>query len=250
MIISIRILTTETLFLFPFDPVLLFNLKDMKKTPTKKNETPDSLHKEASIGFLGFSIFDFIHLVTATFALVYAYCQRPILEMDAACSSVEICFAFLLITFVLTMVKKTHQAASLRRYFGFCCVVASLAVFVPSTFWIPETVNGDWGIQESIPVLVLTILNCAFSFVAVIGFAVAQMVDERTTGGLSWRKIAFVANIFFILGGATGVVCAALENKFPLWLTMIECIGRAAPLFPGVLIFWRLSRPSEATDLY
>lgn len=223
----------------------------MGKKTVNENEAPSSVKKEGSYGFVGFSIFDFIHIIVAVTVLVYAYIRKGhVMEMDAACSSVELCFAFLLTMFVTSMVKVSGQAAKLRRNFGFCCIIAALAVFAPSTFWLPELVHGDWGASEEVPLLVLVGLNAIFGLGAVVLFGMGQIADEKTEGGSQWRVLVFAGNILFIIAAISGVVTVIMEGKFPVWLTVIDAIGKAAPLVPGAIIFWRLSRRAELTDLY
>ena len=216
-----------------------------------KEETRSSVKSEGNYGFIGFSIFDIIHIVVALTVLIYSYTPKDyVLEMDAACSSVELCFAFLLTMFVVSMVKVSSQATRLRRNFGFCCIIAALAVFAPSTFWLPELVHGDWGAAEEIPLLILVGLNALLGLTAVALFAAGQIADEKTEGGTQWRNLVFAGNIFFILAAITGVITVIFEQKFPVWLMVIDVIGKAAPLVPGVIIFWRLSRRAELTELY
>ena len=216
----------------------------------KRHESYSSLKEEASIAFIGFSIFDILHIVAATVVLVFAYTQRPIREMDAACSSVELCFAALLILFVVTLAKRQDDPAKLRNSFTFCCIVVALAVFVPASFWLPELIHGDWGVSEEVPMLIMVTLNASLSLVAAFLFAVAQIVDERTEDGSKWRKLLFAGNILFILSAVSGVVTVLIERKYPAWVMAFDCIGQLAPLFPGILVFWRLSRRSTSTDLY
>lgn len=216
----------------------------------KRHESFSSLKKEASIAFIGFSIFDILHILAATVILVFAYSQRPVREMDAACSSVELCFAALLILFVVTLAKRQDDPAKLRNSFTFCCIVAALAVFVPASFWLPELVHGDWMASEEVPILIMVMVNATLTLTAAVLFAIAQIVDENTQGGAQWRKLLFAGNILFILSAVTGVVTVILERKYPVWIMVFDCIGQAAPLFPGILIFWRLSRSSTSTDLY
>ena len=220
------------------------------KDKSKQKKTPATLHEEAAIGFVGFTIFDIIHFTVAAITLVFAYVKRPILEMEAAASSVELCFVVLLTMFEVSLVKKIKNAETLRRNYGYCCLLAAMAVFIPTSFLIPELVHGDWGVKEFLPPLILTSVETVFSFLAVFFFAFAQIVDEKTEGGLSWRKLTFVGDIFFILTALAAVACIFFEEELPTWVLVFKGIGAAAPLVPGVLTFWRLGQHQDDTDLY
>lgn len=210
-----------------------------------------SLEREAHYTFLGFTIFDAIHLPVAIMMLVFSYINYPVWEMDAACAMVEIGLALLLIVFDVTLAKKEHgSAAALRRNVGYCVLICACADFIPASFWLPELVHGDWGAQSEIALLIITGTVALLSFTAVILFAVAQVLDERTPGGEAWRKFTFVANIFFLLASVSAIIMVIMERKFPTWLMVFECISKAAPFVPGIVIFIRLSRSPRSTDLY
>ena len=216
-----------------------------------KMKQATSLEREAHYSFLGFTIFDAIHLPVAIMMLVFAYINYPVWEMDAACAMVEIGLALLLIVFDVTLAKKEHgSAAALRRNVGYCVLICACADFIPSSFWLPELVHGDWGAQSEVALLLLTGAVALLSFTAVILFALSLVVDERTPGGEGWRKITFVANIFFLLASISAIIMVIMERKFPTWLMVFECISKAAPFVPGIVIFIRLSRSPRSTDLY
>ena len=217
----------------------------------EKMKQATSLEREAHYSFLGFTIFDSIHLPCAIIMLVYSYLQYPILEMDAACSMVEIGLAVLLVVFDATLAKKDHgSAAALRRNVGYCALVAACSDFIPVSFWLPELVHGDWGTRESAYLMGVIGITAFLSFAAVVLFAVAQVLDDRHPGGNLWRRFTFVANVFFILAAIASITMVHLEHKFPTWLMAIDCIAKAAPFIPGVVIFVRLSRSPRDTDLY
>lgn len=215
-----------------------------------KTQKSNNLFRESSIAFLGFSIFDMIHIIVASHVLVYAYSQRPIMEMDAASSAVELSFSFLLILYIVSMIRRHKEAARVRRNFSFCHLIASLSVFLPATFLIPEVVHGDWGTVHETTEWVMVIVYAVLAFLSVVLYAVAQLVDERTPGGLEWRIFLIIGSIVFILAAGTGVGVTVMENKFPTWLIVMDCIGKAGPIVPAILTIWRLSRKAESTDLY
>ena len=211
-----------------------------------------TLEKEARIAFIGFSLFDVIHLTVAMIVLIYSYSQRPVLETGAFVSSVELCFVVLLSMFDISMIKRSNQkhAHMVRRNFGYCCLLASMAIFVPSTFLIPEIVHGDWSTREELPLLILGIVHGVLSFLAMFFFAFAQLHDDKADGKLSWRTLARIGNVFFILAGFSGIALTIVEAAYPDWLLVFDTIGQGAPLIPGALIFWRLRRHADYTDLY
>ena len=214
-----------------------------------KEQIPSTLERETSIAFVGFTIFDILHILTAIISMVFAYNCNPILEMEAASSSVELCLSFLLIIFILSMVKRIKDASKLRRNFGFCALLTSLAVFLPISFMVPEIIAGDWGRQEEVPLLFLAGVNFVISLASMILFALAQLHEDRDPA--RWRKIMFAGNAVFMLQVPLAIVAVFLGNpEFPVWFKIVSAIGKIAPLFPGALIFWRLSQDAKNTPLY
>lgn len=209
-----------------------------------------STSKEASIALLGFTLFDFTHIAVATFTLIMSYVTRPIMELEAGSSFVELSLSLLLILFVVSMVKHHYDPTRLRRNLNFCCLVASLSMFIPNSFMLPDIVGGSWASKEESTILLMEGFSLIFSFLAVIFFALAMLVEEQGRKAVRWRWFMFIGNLLFLMQVPFSIAVLALGQEFSPWVLSIMGLSKAAPVFPAALMIWQLTRKAVDTPLY
>ena len=88
--------------------------------------------------FIGFTIYDFVHLFCSTFLLISAYVHREgdwVLEASKA--SAEIAFSLLLMSFIISIVKNNEDRKTVQKAYGFAWLTACSGMALSSSFMIP-----------------------------------------------------------------------------------------------------------------
>ena len=194
----------------------------------KKNETSEwRVPKRA---YIGFTVFDAIHIICSLTMIVMGYLKRPINEMEIAEHSVVILFSLLLIFYIANLAEHNHDRKSFHGLYSFAWLVAVASLMVPSIFDFPLVAQGEW--EESVYVA------WTLGFVSV-GLTLGIFVLMFIILGLNrkakpWNHLIHIALTLILVLSAVLFV-----SEFFVEMDVVEramsCIEDLAPVVPAVL---------------
>ncbi len=210
----------------------------------KKTNLADRLNEgegfiaETKYDFLGFSIYDILHIVFAIVFLVVAFIKREgFCEMEVGESFVEIVFSILLIAFILEMVKKHHEAATTRRFYTFAWLSACAALLVPESFGIPHLVSSVIDDGVFIHHEILRLIEISFSLISFVLFLLSL---KKADSGKGWTPSILMAMIFFVLTVPLAITRLFLANEHEPILLVCYVIKDLAPVAPFAFALYGL----------
>lgn len=213
----------------------------------KKPSEYATLSKEIQIAFTSFSVFDLVHIVCAAILMVLAYATNPIDQMEAAECGVELVFAVLLISYTIGMVRRHKEVMVVRRFFSFAWLIVACACFCPLTFHLPEIIEGSRGagIEQTV-FMNLTISGMVAGLLAVVCFIITLMVEEKPN---RWRVLMLIGIILVAIMAILCLVSTFFEGytAFALIVRVVKYLAPAPPCIAGI---FRLTKPSETTELF
>lgn len=181
--------------------------------------------------FIGFSIFDFLHLTSAIAILVMALTKQPIDEIEAAQCNVEIVFSFLLIAFIASLAKFQANKELFHASYTFAWLCALASILIPLSFSIPEIIYAEWQGHQEIAAIVVLILALALSFVVFAMFMFSLVVRKHFT---QWNSVIHVALILILILSGLCLAEDILLSHSP-WQLVFEVVKDLAPCVPAVL---------------
>lgn len=181
--------------------------------------------------FIGFTIFDFLHLSIAIALLVHAYLQRPMAAMAAAECMVEIVFSFLLMAFISALAHHKSNATTFHALYAYCWLVATASLLVPLTFAIPTLATGQWDALEESVALSSIIVSMSLAFVSFTLFLITLIFWEKRK---RWNRIIVIA-LVAIMATATAQFCSEFFFGLDAWELSLECVKDLAPVPAAIL---------------
>jgi len=203
----------------------------------------DALIRETKFDYIGFSIYDVIHIAFAIAFLVLAYWHKAEgYEIESAECATELVFSLLLIVFIKELVEKPEKS-TLRRFYTFAWVSASAALFLPETFSLPSLVNGLNGAREIFQ------LCCILSTAIAFFLFLAALFQSDT--GRNWNLLMIVGIGFFFVSSPL-LMAKSYFKGGETYEVVMAIIKNSAPLFPTGFSFYsflkEFKNQSESID--
>ena len=189
--------------------------------------------------FIGFTIFDVIHIVCAVILMVRAYQDSPIDAMLAAECGTEIVFSILLVAFIASLAEHNRHHETFHALYTVAWLVAVASLLVPISFLIPEffTFTPTNGIEVAL--LVLELASLLLFFASMVLLFIAAMKPNKI---VMWNRLIHWALIITMVGTAAQIVIDCLHPENALIL-VLDIIKDCAPLVPGILGFTLWTNP-------
>lgn len=182
--------------------------------------------------YIGFTIFDVLHIVCAIVLLVFAVQKSPINEMEAAECNVEIIMSLLLIAFIASLAKFQANKELFHASYTFAWLCALASIMIPLSFSIPEIIYATWEGHKEIAATLVLIFALVLSFVAFAIFLVSLFFKKKPR---YWNDVVHVALILVLVLSTLCVVeDFLLEERTPVERVFC-CIKDLAPVVPAVL---------------
>ena len=205
--------------------------------PMKNDRRP---HKELMVNeraFLGFTIFDIVHILCAVALLIFAFVYKPVDAVKVAESCTEIVMSLLLIAFIDALAKHDEYSKGFKRIYTFAWLVLVASLLIPATFMIPEFFEGQWPEPEVARYLTLLIIRLVLILSV---FVVLMLTIFDHLHKIGWLRIMHIAMVLTILYSAFSLTIAffTIENVAE---GIVEFIKETAPLVPSIigLTLWR-----------
>ncbi len=201
----------------------------MEKTTTAR-KNPANINRRA---FIGFTLFDAIHIICAVILMIHAYSTNPINSLLAAESGVEIVFSLLLVVLIACLAEHNEHHEYFHAMYTFAWLVAIASLLIPSTFSIPEIVAFDWTNRDESVLVTIAILVIILYLVIFVLLALTTFTSRKV------RRWNHLIHISLILVLVTAVLKITFEIIFPIdnFETIVTIIKDLAPVAPVVISF-------------
>ena len=182
-------------------------------------------------GFIGFTIFDIIHIVCALALLIKVYASGSRDQLLAAECSVEIVFALLLVAFIDALAKHDTNVKVFRALYTFAWLTAVASLFLPMSFAIPRLVYFDSTDPVELAEFASDVIAMILTLSAFLLMLITMTGWKKAT---TWKKLMRVALILVI---CVSVAEFAMEfvGGHDTFNLIVECISDLAPMIPAII---------------
>ena len=188
--------------------------------------SPKHQKKRSQFRFIGFTIYDIIHIVFALFFIIYAFVEREHgFEIALAEEFSQLILAVILIGFLEVLRKENADAVELRNYFTFAWLIASSAQLIPLSIQTSEyLLEKDFGASGIIVYIA--------AFLSLAGFISFFFGIVRAKQGTKWKSSTIAAVCMFVTVVPLSIVHLFAFQPFS-WVIIMKLIVNLAPLFPA-----------------
>ena len=184
------------------------------------------------LAYIGFTIFDFIHLGSCGFLLYEAFRVRPINDLLASESIAEIVFAFLLIGFIAILAKnKANTRQTFHGIYSFAWLTAIASILVPATMRIPAIIQQDWSAPGAFFKL-FDIVPIVLSLTLFVLFMLSLIGWKNTRG---WNWVMPICMVLVLLLAGFQFFTVFINGIEDLPEVIAECTKAIAPI-PAAII--------------
>lgn len=182
--------------------------------------------------YIGFTIFDAIHIICGIVLIVLGCRSNPIDAFAIAEHSVIILLSILLIAYIAALAKPSHDHDAFHGAYTYAWLVATAGIIVPSLFSIPYIAMGEWEFS----VYAAIGLEVAALVVAAIIFAIFFLVLFNYRKQKFWRRaiwlpLSLIILLSILLFVSEFFVDVSVEER------VFDCVEDLAPIIPAVLGF-------------
>ena len=188
----------------------------------------ESNEREFLPTFLGFTIYDLIHLICSSILLGLAYAHRSgDWLVEASKASAEIMISLLLVAFILTMAKKRENPKEVEKAFYFAWLTAAAGLALSSSCMIPYLIEeAAWRVPVD-PELACFGVAIGLTFTAFILFFASLFVRPEK---MPKHVLCVVAMFLILLSVPLSIVGDCLYNHEP-FERVVAILVDLAPLF-------------------
>jgi len=206
------------------------------------NATTATTKEVSRRAYLGFTVFDLVHIACAITLIVFASNERPIDALEFAESLVEIIFSLLLMTFIAVLAKHNHNRQQFNTLYTFAWLVATASLLSSSVFFVPEILMGTWSATE---VLSLTLELVALTL-GLVTFALTMVALLLSRNAAKWKRAMIAPLIAVMVFASAQCACNfALIKEVPILL--VECVKDLVPFVPAIMgLIMVFEKPKEA----
>ena len=196
--------------------------KETKTEEGEKARNEESLAKayreQKSFNFLGFAIFDIIHIVMALCVFATLFANQANSLMDLVEAIVEIILSVTLIGFIHALAEDRHSEEQPAKYISYAWLLAISSLLIPSAIEVTHFfIEGEeWTVFATIDfaVLILELITYLAFFVSMFFLRYSRF----------WKILCYLGMILFAL-------CGLLEIFYYIFLDLFP-MGT-----PGILLF-------------
>ncbi len=181
--------------------------------------------------FIGFTIFDALHIICAVAKLVLAFNEPVVDEIIIAQCNVEIVLSLLLFAFIASLAKFQSNKELFHASYTYAWLCAFASVMVPLSFLIPRLLEATWEGHQEIAQYVLLIIALVLSLILFCVFLASLIFKKKSR---RWTNIIRVALILVLVLPPLTLTLDILVGGQPFDVAL-ECIKDLAPVFPAVI---------------
>lgn len=194
-------------------------------------EGEDIRHPGKSYNFLGFTIFDVLHIFFAiVFIIIYSLQKKTaVLNQEIAYEGIELIFAILLIAFVdgiAEMAKEKEHVGlhAISTFYLFAWLVVDGALLTPELIVFPQRIFETMSVRN-----VFYFLEFSFLSLALLCFLATVFFSKK-------GKIWGVLMVIGIVAIGISIPCSIAQDYLPYegYVSVLETISQIAPLAPVV----------------
>lgn len=214
----------------------------MKKSTFHYSEKKynEALEEQAHYNFLGFTIYDVVHILFGLYFLVFYILREPENHFEIAECIVEIVISVTLIGFIHAIAVSEHGDAMNRTY-TYAWLLACVSLLIPALFKGVSLIGTEIDAKGIVTLAGLVV--CVLMFAAF--FTSLFVVKKRSL----WMALLYLGMVFFGLSAILEFVGQFLQTFPATLLEMINfgllLIKYAVPLVPvilGITALYRVDR--------
>lgn len=187
--------------------------------------------------FLGFTIFDIIHIIFAiTFIIIYSFqkngaSEEEIHDLDQAIAyeGIELIFAIILIAFVdgiadIAKEKEHMGLQAITSFYLFAWLVVAGALLTPEIIQFPERLTEPSSINR-----VFYFLEFSFLAFAILCFLLTVFFPKK---GKIWVTLVGIG----VIAIGCSLPCSIIQDYTPYegYVSILETLSQLAPLAPVI----------------
>lgn len=187
--------------------------------------------------FLGFTIFDLIHIIFAiTFIIIYSLQKNGASEEEIhdlnqaiAYEGIELIFAIILIAFVdgiadIAKEKETMGLQAITSFYLFAWLVVAGALLTPEIIQFPERIFEEESLNR-----VFYFLEFSFLAFAILCFLLTVFFPRK---GKAWITLVSIG----VIAIGLSLPCSIAQDYTPYegYISILETLSQLAPLAPVV----------------
>lgn len=187
--------------------------------------------------FLGFTIFDLIHIIFAiTFIIIYSLQKNGASEEEIhdlnqaiAYEGIELIFAIILIAFVdgiadIAKEKETMGLQAITSFYLFAWLVVAGALLTPEIIQFPERIFEEESLNR-----VFYFLEFGFLAFAILCFLLTVFFPRK---GKAWITLVSIG----VIAIGLSLPCSIAQDYTPYegYISILETLSQLAPLAPVV----------------
>lgn len=187
--------------------------------------------------FLGFTVFDLIHIIFAiTFIIIYSLQKNGASEEEIhdlnqaiAYEGIELIFAIILIAFVdgiadIAKEKETMGLQAITSFYLFAWLVVAGALLTPEIIQFPERIFEEESLNR-----VFYFLEFSFLAFAILCFLLTVFFPRK---GKAWITLVSIG----VIAIGLSLPCSIAQDYTPYegYISILETLSQLAPLAPVV----------------
>jgi len=189
--------------------------------------------------YIGFSVFDIIHVASSIFLIVHCYNQPVIDVVHIAESTITIVFSLLLIAFIAVLAKRELNPKMFHSFYSFAWLVASASLLVYPAFSFPEALVGGYEESEAVA-LTLSAINALFALGVFLFFGATLFVSQQSR---RWNAFIHIGTVLACVL-ATSLFVTEFFIKMEPVERVFECAEDVALLVPAIIGISMFNNPA------
>ena len=210
-----------------------YNVRVMENTPNEGTILPPRR------AYIGFSVFDIIHVASSIFLIVHCYNQPIIDVVQIAESTIIIVFSMLLMAFIAVLAKRELNPKMFHSFYSFAWLVASASLLVYPAFSFPEAIVGGYEESEAVA-LTLSAINAMFALGVFLFFGATLFVSQQSR---RWNAFIHIGTVLACVL-ATSLFVTEFFIKMEPVERVFECAEDVALLVPAIIGISMFNNPA------
>ena len=205
--------------------------KNKKRFTFSQARYDKAVKRQNEYNFLGFAIFDFVHIIAAIYLLVHVLRHHEGEALELSECIIEIVLSLALIGFIDALAEKRDGPPD-NRFFTYAWLLASASLAIPSIingFYLSE-IEDTTALAFKISLLCIDVTMFLLFFLSMFTSKYIRL----------WKVFLYLGMILFGISGIVGTVGFSLleafhESGIHIAADIISLIKNTIPVVPSVL---------------
>ena len=183
--------------------------------------------------FLGFTIYDLLHLTLGITILIlsYVYKEGDWTVVASQCTT-EIVLSLVLVVFILALGRKDIDPEKIKIHFSFACLTATAATLIPISFHFPEIIEFQESLLAQRLDYFFSIMALCLSLVSFLLFMISTLTTHNTK---RWLGLTGAGLSLFILILPMQILFYCLNPHLNSVVFVLTIIKECSVIFLGAI---------------